>query len=387
MSTRYWVLSAILTTLTALPVCAQGFEAGNVVVLRVGGLSSSSSAVFLDQYNPTTNTLINSTAVSTEGPNRLTISGADRSEGNITLSADGKTILVAGYREEPGTFGIATSDAPTTNRIVNSYSYDGIERQIGASSAFSGTVVRSAVSDTGLLESNTYLTGGGNINSVQKLQLAASDSFQITSEPTNLRMINIFNGQLYASRAIAPSGATRGIFQIGTDLPTGTTTSQLVLDTGSSSQVNSFAISPDSQTIYTADLRTNGEGGISRWDFNGSDWSLTASFLLGGENGGEAGSDSGAVGLTVDFQTHTLYATTTGTSTSGANNRLVSLRFDQGGFVDFNTIATASHGTTFRGVVFSPVPEPGLILAIGFAGLGVVGWVRRRRAAEPAVAS
>ncbi|MGL6096904.1 MAG: PEP-CTERM sorting domain-containing protein [Fimbriiglobus sp.] len=37
---------------------------------------------------------------------------------------------------------------------------------------------------------------------------------------------------------------------------------------------------------------------------------------------------------------------------------------------------------TFAGNVnFNPVPEPATVLGTGAAGLGLIGWVRRRRAA------
>jgi hypothetical protein len=36
---------------------------------------------------------------------------------------------------------------------------------------------------------------------------------------------------------------------------------------------------------------------------------------------------------------------------------------------------------------FSPVPEPASILAVAAGGLGLAGWVRRRRRVIPAVAT
>jgi hypothetical protein len=62
-------------------------------------------------------------------------------------------------------------------------------------------------------------------------------------------------------------------------------------------------------------------------------------------------------------------------------NRLVTiddvLTATGGTFGTFTTLVTAPAGTVFRGVAFSPVPEPDRMLLLGAVGAGVVGFVRR----------
>ena len=87
---------------------------------------------------------------------------------------------------------------------------------------------------------------------------------------------------------------------------------------------------------------------------------------------------NGVAGSTV-----TLY----GTSTEASANRLVSisdvLTASGGAFnpAGFTTLATAGASTAFRGVSFTPVPEPAHILLLSAAGTGVLYLARRRRPA------
>ena len=79
------------------------FTAGNLVVYRVGtgatALSNAATDVFLDEYT-TSGTLVQSIALPTSisGSNkRLVSSGTAVSEGFLTLSSDGKYLLLTGY--------------------------------------------------------------------------------------------------------------------------------------------------------------------------------------------------------------------------------------------------------------------------------------------------
>src|SRR4051812_45314902 len=98
---------ATFVGLTTGPALGQ-FTTGQLVVLRVGdgssALASSATATFLDQYNATTAgqsaptlTVAIPVPASTNSGSGLTIGGSATTEGQITRSADGQFIVVAGY--------------------------------------------------------------------------------------------------------------------------------------------------------------------------------------------------------------------------------------------------------------------------------------------------
>jgi hypothetical protein len=119
---------------------------------------------------------------------------------------------------------------------------------------------------------------------------------------------------------------------------------------------------------YVADDTTSSAGGIQRWDFNGTSWSLTYTLGTGAAN-------IGARGLAVDFSglTPVIYATTA----EATANRLIAIT-DTGAASLATTLATASANEIFRGLEFTPViPEPS-VAALAGIGLAVAFRVRRR---------
>ena len=89
--------------LTAAAATASDFTPGNVVVVRLGdgstALSNAATAVFLDEFTPA-GVLVQSVAMPTvaSGANSsFATSGTATSEGALTLSADGRFFLLAGY--------------------------------------------------------------------------------------------------------------------------------------------------------------------------------------------------------------------------------------------------------------------------------------------------
>src|SRR6478672_3541108 len=80
-----------------------GFTLGNLVVYRVGdgiaSLGSAATAVFLDEYT-TAGALVQSIPMPTAvngTQKRLTASGSATTEGFLTLSADGRYVVLTGY--------------------------------------------------------------------------------------------------------------------------------------------------------------------------------------------------------------------------------------------------------------------------------------------------
>src|SRR4051812_9846274 len=129
-STRFvGLLTAALCATTALalpvaaPASAAGFSTGDVVVVRVGGgstsLSNAATEVFLDEYSPS-GTLVQSVPLPTAaavGRRRVTMSGTATSEGALALSADGRYLSVGGFDADPGTASVASSTARVVARV------------------------------------------------------------------------------------------------------------------------------------------------------------------------------------------------------------------------------------------------------------------------------
>lgn len=120
--------------------------------------------------------------------------------------------------------------------------------------------------------------------------------------------------------------------------------------------------------VYVADDRSivNG-GGIQKWAFDGSSWSLQYTLGTG------ASSTVGARGITVDWSgvDPVIYATTgEGTSTP---NRIIGIT-DMGAGSAATLLATAGSAQFFRGISY--IPEPSSLALFGLMG---AAWLLRRK--------
>ncbi len=195
------------------------FTPGNLVVYRVGDgvstLANTGNAVFLDEYTPS-GTLVQSVPLPTvaSGANLpLVASGSASSEGLLSRSVDKQYILLTGYGT---TIPYASSLAGTTSvavpRVIGVISVNAaINTSTALTDAASGNNPRGACSTDG---TNLWISGAGG--GVRYALSGATTSTQLSTTPTNIRAVNIFDGQLYAS---ASSGAFR-LFTIGTGVPT-----------------------------------------------------------------------------------------------------------------------------------------------------------------------
>ena len=215
-----------------------------------------------------------------------------------------------------------------------------------------------------------------------------------TGQPTNLRVVEIYNNQLYATSA-ASTGY--GIWSIGSGLPTtaGTgTVATMAINTGTGGAYGFAMFSTGSQgagvldLAYIADDRAVAGGGLGKWTYNGTSWSNSWSLLVGasGTSTLQSGTGVGFAGIRGLAGTYdsvlgaSLYATTTETS----NNRLISI-FDTGTTTPstYTTLQSSGSNFAFRGVDLSPVsvPEPSTFAIAAVATLGMAGLIRRRRRA------
>jgi len=106
------------------------FQPGDLAVYQVGNgstaLGAAAAPVSIDEYSPT-GTLVQSIALpSTSGStNPLTATGTStngKSEGSLTLSANGQNLLVPGYDAPAGQVGVATTNTSTNTGTISAAS-------------------------------------------------------------------------------------------------------------------------------------------------------------------------------------------------------------------------------------------------------------------------
>ncbi|MEO6593252.1 MAG: hypothetical protein ABIP94_00700 [Planctomycetota bacterium] len=342
--------SLILTALLASIATAQ-ITPGNLVVTRVGdgtaALSNASTAVFLDQYTtaglPGGPTI--AMPIAAAGANMaVTNSGSATSEGFLTQSVDGRYLISVGYGTAPGTVSISGTTSVAVNRVVARTALDGtIDSSTALTDAYSGNTFRSASSVDGSQFWTSGTATAANGPGVRyAASLGATTSTQLSTTVINIRVVNIFAGQLYCSSA---SGAFQGVSKVGTGLPVASGETITLLPgfptaTGPSSYDFFLA---DATTLYVADDRTNGLGGIQKWTEMSGTWSLQYTLALAANVGCR-----GVTGCVNDGIT-TLYATTT-------NNNIIAVTDDMGPASVVSTIVTGVANTAFRGIRFVRTP-------------------------------
>lgn len=362
--TRHLTTFATMLVLAgASPALAQ-FTPGALVVAQYGDglapLASTGTPIFLRQFTLAGGVAGPDLPLPTlgSGMNRALLgNGTATSEGYLFRSLNGLFLTIAGYDTTVG--GPTSSASPATvNRVAGRVAFDFTIDTTTALSDVSGNI-RSAVSVDG---SQFWLTSSSV--GVRYAPLGAATSTQLASSPTNLRTAKLALGELFISSA---TGTFQGISQVGSGMPT--TSGQTItllpgFPTSSGPDPWDFWFA-DPATLYVADGRTTAAGGIQKWLFNGTTWSLAYTL--------NAGLGAGVRGLigTVESGVATLYATTTESNA----NRLVTVT-DTGPSATFTTLATAPTNTVFRGVTFAPIPAPGTVV-LAAAGL-ILAWRRRR---------
>jgi hypothetical protein len=342
-------------TLSILLICVGlvngQFTPGNLVVYRVGtgtgSLVNTGNAIFLDEYT-TAGVLVQSIALPTaaSGSNfPICASGTATSEGLMTLSSNGQYLIATGYGVAPGYASSLTSTASATvNRIVAVIDANGNINTTTALTDFStGNNPRTATSSDG-----TNIWVGGAAGGVRYTTLGATTSTQLATTPTNIRQLNIFNGQLYESSSSSPFLT---VSSVGTGLPTTSGQTVTVLpgttNTGTSNYGFYLATLAAGQVLYITD---NTASTITKYSLVSGTWTSNGTVTA-----------TGIIGLTgsVNGASVTLYGTT-GASTATGGGSLYKVTDASGynatmtGTVTTIASVTNTSNTAFRGVAIAP---------------------------------
>ncbi len=366
------------------------FNAGDLVVYETQGLSSNAQSVDLVDYSPTTGLPGFSVALPTtdgSGQHALTESGGALNDGELTLSADGQSLIATGYDATVGTASVTSaSGIPRTVAIV------GPTGTVDTTTSITnGTIeaqnFRSAT--TAVTGGNIYLGSGGGAGITTG---GSSSATFLTGDKVHEVLVannQSGNPQLYES-------TTKNIYSIGSGLPTSGSPTTTALLSGASLPTNfgpdQFAFvtlgnGPNPDTLYVADGSngaTSGEpNAVEKYSLESGVWTATGSVTVPLVAG---------LAATVSNGVATIYVTGA-TSTSAANNTILDTITDSSGFGGTlsgtpTLLATAPTGTDFKGLAWAPVATgnglPESPLAIGLplvAALGLAGYiaVRRRR--------
>jgi len=390
MKKGFWVSLTAAASIWA----AGRVHATDIVIYRIGdgstALVNTGNPVFVDDYsyNATLHTasLVGSVPMPTtaSGANKqLIASGVATSEGMLTVSPDGQSIVVTGYARDLGGSGSLSSTAgATVNRTVGivATATGAVNTSTALTDFADGNNPRSAAYDG----TNVWVAGGAG--GVRATTVGATTSTQLSTTVTNIRQVNLFASQLYVSDS---SGSAVRLGTVGSGTPT--TSGQTITNlpgfptSGSPYQFFFADLSPNVagvDTLYVADDTTSGlPGGITKFSLDAGSWVNKGTF------GTAADAYRGLTGIANGDGSVTLFSTRKGGSAAAGGGELVSLD-DSSGYDAFpgaaptiNLLATAANQEAFRGVgVISasiPVPEPASCLLAGFGLIGLAAFARR----------
>ncbi len=290
---------------------------------------------------------------------RLTLSGTALGEGQITLSADSKYLLITGYDAPLGTANVFASASASVNRVVGRIDYTkppgtAINTTTSLNNVFSGGSIFGAASAEGVA---FFLAGaGGTQGAVAAANLGAATGtpgYGGTVVPT-VRAIGLFKENLYAV-----GGSLAGVAQV----TAGQTTLLPGFPTTPSSLSSQGFYFLDPETLYVADDTNSDSGGIQKWQKFGGVWELSYTLNI------PAAVGSGMVGVRAlagsqkfDENANEIFAQLYAITT---DNRLVEFIDDNPGAQPF-ILASGSLSQVFRGV---EVIRPTTVSVGGFVTL------------------
>ncbi len=325
------------------------FTTCNLIVYKIGeGVSSLNTSAFpvsIDEIDPSGQP-VQSVSNLFVGSNLLTQSGGNTSVG--FLNSYNGFLAVPGYNAALGTGNVVSTNTKVTNIIDASQSINNRYLNTTVSPIpFNNSTYRSAVPTSA---TTFYCSGDGSGTTTGGIWYYNGTNFtQIYNTIFNVRNIEIFNGNLYFTTG---SGLNRGLYQVGTGLPTtsGQSATLIVSNGLTDSSPYDFSISPDGCTIYLTD---DGNGnsalsGIYKWkNINGA-WSSTYKY------------NANARGLVVDYSPSTpIIYSTVASSNSVVSTQIISIKDDiistNPSFVsNWSSPITVSPNFAYAGIDFTP---------------------------------
>ena len=388
-------LVASLTLAAFAQVYAAPFTAGNLVVVQLGldtratALSNAAAEVFLKEYTPA-GVLVQTIAM----PADFTMSGSSTAEGFISFG--GGRFALTGYNAAAATAAVASTTAArtvglvalngtsdTTTKLVDAYT------PVTSGTTTTAGNIRSAVFD------GTNIWTAGNANSagnpgIRVTTLGATTTTQVATAPTNTRVLNIANNQVYFSTGSAnfnginffdsafptTSGATAtnapGMADIFVTSTAGTLNSSVFPST------YDFAFA-DANTLYIAEDNGNGNaptngtperGGVYKLTFDAlqSKWVLAYILKAGlptytSPSTQSRGARGLALGKNGSGQT-VIYVTSADTSNG------IYAATDTGSSATFSLVVQAGAFNAFRGLEIVPGESGGSRTITGSINLG-----------------
>jgi hypothetical protein len=326
------------------------FIPGDIVVLRIGdgsaALTSAATAEFLDEYSPSGNLDLSITLPTTGSglAMPITASGTATSEGALSRSADGRYLVAVGYGAAPGTASVASSSVPRViGRIAANLTID----TTTSTSSFSGNNIRSAAS----VDGSGFWAAGANTGIVFLPFGNNSAGTIVASNNVNNRVVNVFDGQLYATSG-SGTNTFKGVNAVGTGTPTSTGSSLTRLpgltDTTNPSDYSFFLADlnpavPGDDTLYIGD----DSAGITKFSLVGGNW--VENNAIGTGSDGYRGLTGAVVGNTV-----TLYATRQGNTSPGLYSIVDTTGYNQNMTASPTLLVSQPANQAFRGVAFAP---------------------------------
>ncbi|MDB6026577.1 MAG: hypothetical protein JWM68_2800, partial [Verrucomicrobiales bacterium] len=309
-------LNSVTSAAVSLTVSATPFRIynTNLVVTRIGNgaqvLSLNGNSFALDQFS-TNGSYLNTVSIPDSGPSAmvgigLNSSGSSLTGTCLTRSSDQRLLVLGGYNTTLS-YGASLKDStsatvPRGLAIIDTFSQYTL--RVANTDSYTQTYWRGGVTDNG---TNFWGAATGTVGTYYFGFDSAAAVVQTNFG--NVRSIGIFNGSIYCVSAVS---GNNGVLKLDGMPKSSTGANPTNIFPGSTSS-SDLEVSPNGNIIYLADDRTAPNGGVQRWDFDGSAW--TRSYTLTNELLG------GARYVTADFSgAHpVIYAV----STESENSRIV----------------------------------------------------------------
>jgi hypothetical protein len=330
---------------TSITINANATAAGTVSLAFNTAQGSWGTSVIVEEYLPATTNQSspnNSITLPITGTTKLVCGSTTTSNGAMTRSENGRYLIVPGYFNNPGDLN-SLYTLPVM-RTLNGTGTLGAGIQAAAVGWYTNANdYRGAVSDDG----TNFWTSGGSLG--VRYSTDGVTVTTISSSPTtNIRSVNIFNGQLFYSTG----SGTQGIYQVGTGKPISSTTStNLIGATGA----YGFSVSPDGLTVYSINSTTT----VARFTYSGTYNSSTFSYSGGSWSSASAGFTlTGVTGVVADWTGYSFSTGANGAVIYASSPTTIVYGSDNGTAAITTSILRASTGlNSYKQMALSPIKQ------------------------------